>query len=128
MSYRDPDLSGKWLSEAEWRSYNDHSSKYLSVDSRLTIRRLVEEVRKLNSVNEDLRNKIDKCNEIGYQELAEDEEWIDIQKAKKEARNAAKIGREKLNRIANEVSIPKVFTLKTAVSTLRTIKKIVDDK
>ena len=89
---------------------------------------MVEEVRKLNSVNEDLRNKIDKCNETGYQELAEDEEWLTIQKAKRDMRNAASVGREKLNRIADEVSVPKVFTLKSAVSALRTIKKIVDDK
>lgn len=128
MSYRDPYLSGKWLSEAEWRSYNDHSSKYLAVDSRLTIRRLVEEVRKLNQEKENLRAKLDDYSEKGYQQLVEDEEWVSLHKAKLEARKYASVGREKLERIANEVSVPRLFDLKSAVSTLKKIKDILEDK
>lgn len=128
MSYRDPYLSGKWLSEAEWRSYNDHSEKYYNEDSRLTIRRLVEEVRKLNSEKEALQSKLDDYSEKGYQQMAEDEEWISIQKAKNEARKFASVGRDKLDRIANEVSIPRMLTLKTAVSSLLKIKKILEEK
>lgn len=128
MSYRDPYLSGKWLSEAEWRSYNDHSKKYHDEDSRLTIRRLVEEVKKLNSEKEALQSKLDDYSEKGYQQMAEDEEWISIQKAKREARKFASVGRDKLERIANEVSVPRMFTLKTAVASLWKIKKILEEK
>lgn len=128
MNYRDPYLSGKWLSEAEWRSYNDTSNKYHAVDSRLTIRRLIEEVKKLNAEKDNLQEQVNRYIEQGYQELAEDEEWIAIQKAKREAHKFASVGRSKLDRIANEVSIPRMFTLKSAVSTLLKIKKILEEK
>ena len=128
MSYRDPDLSGKWLSEAEWRSYNDHSSQYHAVDSRLTIRRLVEEVRKLKDKNEHLQSKLDVISEQGYQQLAEDEEWIALQKSKREGRNLGIIGRDKLGRIANEVTVPQTLTLASAVSIISKIKKILEEK
>ena len=128
MSYRDPDLSGKWLSEAEWRSYNDHSSQYHAVDSRLTIRRLVEEVRKLKDKNEHLQSKLDSISEQGYQQLAEDEEWIALQKSKREGRKFGSVGRDKLSRIANEVTVPQTLTLASAVSIISKIKKILEEK
>ena len=44
-SYRDPDLSDKWLDEAEWRAKN---SPFWAGDSKKIILRLVEELRKVN--------------------------------------------------------------------------------
>lgn len=128
MSYRDPDLSKKWLSEAEWRAHNDRGLKFMLTDSRKIIVRLVEEVRKLNADKEHLQEKLDKYSEKGYQELAEDEEWISIQKAKREARNLASVGKDKLRRIANEVTVPRLFSKEEAISTLKKIKDIVEDK
>lgn len=49
-SYRDPDLSDRWLNEAEWRAVNDFTKRYKVVDSRKTILRLVKEVRRLNKM------------------------------------------------------------------------------
>lgn len=46
-SYRDPDLSKRWLWEADWRADNDNSRKYKNQDAQRTIKRLTEEVRKL---------------------------------------------------------------------------------
>lgn len=46
-SYRDPDLSEKWLDEAWWRAGNDSGKAYLK-DSRKIIKRLILEVRRLN--------------------------------------------------------------------------------
>lgn len=128
MSYRDPDLSKKWLSEAEWRAHNDRGLKFMLSDSRKIIVRLVEEVRKLNADKEHLQAKLDKYSEKGYQELAEDEEWISIQKAKREARNLASVGKDKIRRIANEVTVPRTFSKDEALSTLKKIKDIVEDK
>lgn len=128
MSYRDPDLSKKWLSEAEWRAHNDRGLKFMLTDSRKIIVRLVEEVRKLNADNEHLQAKLDKHSEQGYQQLAEDEEWISIQKAKREARNLASVGKDKIRRIANEVTVPRTFSKEEALSTLKKIKDIVEDK
>lgn len=127
MSYRDPDLSPKWLSEAEWRSYNDRSTKYHDVDSRPTIRRLIEEVKKLREQKKILQEKLDKYAEADYQQLAEDEEWQEIQKAKLEARKALSKGQDKISRIAGEVSIPRLLTRKSAIETLNRIKKIVEE-
>lgn len=128
MSYRDPDLSKKWLSEAEWRAHNDRGLKFMLTDSRKIILRLVEEVRKLNADKEHLQTELDKYSEQGYQQLAEDEEWISIQKAKREARNLASVGKDKLRRIANEVTVPRLFSKEEAISTLKKIKDIVEDK
>lgn len=44
-SYRDPDLSDKWLSEAEWRAVN---TKLWPKDARKIILRLVLEVQRIN--------------------------------------------------------------------------------
>lgn len=44
-SYRDPDLSDKWIAEAEWRAKN---SPFWANDSKKIILRLVEELRKVN--------------------------------------------------------------------------------
>lgn len=46
-SYRDPDLSDKWLREAEYRALNDRTLNYES-DSRKMILRLVKELKKVN--------------------------------------------------------------------------------
>lgn len=128
MNYRDPDLSKKWLSEAEWRAHNDRGLKFMLTDSRKIILRLVEEVRKLKADKEHLQAKLDKYSEQGYQQLAEDEEWISIQKAKREARNLASVGKDKIRRIANEVTVPRTFSKEQALSTLKKIKDIVEDK
>lgn len=48
MSKRDPDLSDKWLGEAEWRALHDQSRKFERTDSRKIILRLVEELRRVN--------------------------------------------------------------------------------
>lgn len=48
LSYRDPDLSDKWLKEALWRVDNDRSMRFKWKDAGLIIKRLVAEVRKLN--------------------------------------------------------------------------------
>lgn len=48
VSYRDPDLSDKWLSEADWRAENDRTRKFRAVDAGRIIKRLTFEVRKLN--------------------------------------------------------------------------------
>lgn len=50
-SYRDPDLSDQWLSEAEWRAVRE-SSRFGSGDARKIILRLVREVRRLNRMLE----------------------------------------------------------------------------
>lgn len=42
-SYRDPDLSNRWLSEAEWRARREFRG-----DSAKIIIRLIKEVRRLN--------------------------------------------------------------------------------
>lgn len=128
MSYRDPDLSKKWLSEAEWRAHNDRGVKFMLTDSRKIILRLIEEVRKLNADKEHLQAKLDEYSEQGYQELAEDEEWITIQKAKRDARNLASVGKDKLRRIADEVTVPRLFSKEEAISSLKKIKDIVEDK
>lgn len=128
MSYRDPDLSKKWLSEAEWRAHNDRGLKFMLTDSRKIILRLIEEVRKLKADKEHLQTELDKYSEQGYQQLAEDEEWISIQKAKREARNLASVGKDKLRRIANEVTVPRLFSKEEAISALKKIKDIVEDK
>lgn len=128
MSYRDPDLSKKWLSEAEWRAHNDRGLKFMLTDSRKIILRLIEEVRKLKADKEHLQAELDKYSEQGYQQLAEDEEWISIQKAKREARNLASVGKDKIRRIANEVTVPRTFSKEEALSTLKKIKDIVEDK
>lgn len=128
MSYRDPDLSKKWLSEAEWRAHNDRGLKFMLTDSRKIILRLIEEVRKLKADKEHLQAKLDKYSEQGYQQFAEDEEWISIQKAKREARNLASVGKDKIRRIANEVTVPRTFSKEEALSTLKKIKDIVEDK
>lgn len=47
-SYRDPDLSDRWLAEAEHRAINDDSRRFKTSDSRRIIRRLVAEVRRIN--------------------------------------------------------------------------------
>lgn len=49
-SYRDPDLSDKWLAEAVNRANYDTSRKFTDHDSRAIIRRLTAEVRKLNKM------------------------------------------------------------------------------
>lgn len=49
-SYRDPDLSDKWLKEAEWRANHDRSIRFMRRDAGLLIGRLVHEVRKLNKM------------------------------------------------------------------------------
>lgn len=47
-SYRDPDLSDKWLSEADHRAQWDDSRKFQTHDARVIIRRLVAEIRRIN--------------------------------------------------------------------------------
>lgn len=49
-SYRDPDLSEKWLAEAEWRARHDRTRKYRIHDNQLITERLVAEVRRLNEM------------------------------------------------------------------------------
>ena len=49
-SYRDPDLSDKWLAEAEWRARHDRTRKYRIHDNQLITERLVAEVRRLNEM------------------------------------------------------------------------------
>lgn len=49
-SYRDPDLSEKWLKQAEHRATHDDSKMFRDHDCRRIIRRLVAEVRRLNTM------------------------------------------------------------------------------
>ncbi|MGP5390637.1 hypothetical protein [Glutamicibacter arilaitensis] len=49
-SYRDPDLSDRWLAEAEHRATHDDSARFTTYDSRMIIGRLVAEVRRLNEM------------------------------------------------------------------------------
>lgn len=46
-SYRDPDLSDKWLSEAEQRA-TGHGPRLTGPDATKIILRLVKEIRKIN--------------------------------------------------------------------------------
>ena len=44
-TYRDPDLSDKWIKEAEWRANND---PFWPKDARKITLRLVKELRRVN--------------------------------------------------------------------------------
>ncbi len=44
-SYRDPDLSDKWIKEAEWRANND---AFWPKDARKITLRLIKELRRVN--------------------------------------------------------------------------------
>lgn len=52
-SYRDPDLSDKWLMEAEWRAQHDHFTGKNFSDRGKIIMRLVQEVHKLNKMRDE---------------------------------------------------------------------------
>lgn len=134
-SYRDPDLSEKWLKEAKWRSLNDLYTHKNFHEHTLIIFRLIEEVHRKNEIIEDMsRTRTEDSKkfteeelEHGYQQLAEDEEWISIQRAKQEARAFVSVGTDKLKRIGDEL-IPRFFdTKKEAVKTLQRIKAIVEE-
>lgn len=44
-SYKDPDLSDKWLDEAVWRAQNEHM---WPMSARKIILRLVQEIKEIN--------------------------------------------------------------------------------